>query len=34
MDEKLLDLMIEELDKSKIKRKFEKMTNLLGISTR
>ena len=34
IDEKLIDILIEQLEKSQIKRKFEKMTSILGITTR
>lgn len=32
IDDKLLDILIEQLEKSKVKRNFEKMTTLLGLT--
>lgn len=32
MDTKVVDLMIQQLDRSKVKRAFEKITSLLGVT--
>ena len=34
LDPKMEELLIEEMEKSKIKKKFEKITHILGVNTR